>query len=177
MQCGNIVETRTPCPFSDLVSLWFFSVIVKEKNLKEKTREKENKGCHMLMEKGLQTYIGFVSDGKEGVLQGPNSDVQLHIPQGVYGLTIGCVCTDNSTIREYVPENECIVAPMVEFYSFSIHESIEREPYVIRIPHCLSDDSDQDNVKVRKVNTRSLDQIYRHTKIPHKRKSANIFRY
>ena len=135
----------------------------KRRRQRREEREKENKICPMLMKKGSRTYIGTISDGKERTLKSPDSDVQLHIPQNVYRLTVGCVCTDNLAIREYIPKNECIIAPMVDFYCHSTKKTNEKEPYGIRIPHCLTDDSNLEHVRVRKVERSNLQ---RHINIP-----------
>ena len=124
----------------------------------------------MLMTKGSRTYMGIISDGNERILKGPDSDVQLHIPPGIYGLTVGCVCIDNSAIRKYIPEKECIIAPMVEFYCYSTKETNEKEPYVIKIPHCLTNDSNLEDVRVRKVDRNSL---HRHINIPKYNRKGN----
>ena len=104
------------------------------------------------MEKGSQTYVGFMSNGENGLLQGPKSDVQLLIPDGVYGPILGCVYTDNSLFCQKIPNDECIIAPMVELYinSLGISDSQKRERYQIRIPHAADTTADENLVKVRK---------------------------
>ena len=132
---------------------YHFSEIVKagkKVDAGEKVNEKST--CHVLIKKGSQTYIGIMSNGEKGILQGPGSDVQLHIPEGVYGLVVGSVFTDNSIFCDKIPNDECIIAPMVEFYinSFNFSDSQKRDKYQIRIPHAADANADETLVKIRK---------------------------
>ena len=139
-----------------------FSAIIDQFNLtipKTQTRK-----CQVWMQKGSRMYTGILCNGGGGVLQGPGSDVQLHIPQNVHGLVIGCVCTNNSEFSKQIPDNECIIAPMVEFELHSIlpHNTHEHEPrhhYMITIPHCVDDDSAWDLIKVKKFNSNNTNEL------------------
>ena len=121
----------------------------------------QSQKCQMWMLKGSRVYAGILCHGEGGVLRGPDSDVQLYIPQDIYGLIIGSVCTDNSEFSQQIPNKECIVAPMVEFKFCSSyeHEPNPRLHYIITIPHCLDEDSAWDLIKVRKFKSRSNDEL------------------
>ena len=105
----------------------------------------------MLMEKNYRTYIGTVCRREVGTLQGPDSDVILHIPESVNGVIIGCVHTSPSEFVGAIPEEECIIAPMTEYhyYPFSEKEKLKNHNFIINIPHCLPEKSKQEFLKVR----------------------------
>ena len=78
--------------------------------------------CQMWMQKGSRMYTGILCHGEERTLQGHESDVQLFIPQYVHGLLISSVCTDNSEFSHQIPDDECIIGPMVGFQLHSKYE-------------------------------------------------------
>ncbi len=95
-----------------------------------------------------------VAKGATVCLQGDKSDVQLQI-------TAGCpkrahlmeVRTDLSSFtsikvknKPLIPDNECFIAPVVDILAPA---KTTNSAYLLRIPHCLSDDDDKNNVKVR----------------------------
>ncbi len=91
--------------------------------------------------------MATVAKGEDICLQGDNSDVQLHI-------TAGCpkrahmmeVRTDLSSFTSMIPDDECFIAPVVDILAPA---KTGRSSYVLRIPHCLSEDDDRSQVKVR----------------------------
>ena len=115
----------------------------------------------MWMQKGSRMYTGILCHGEERTLQGRESDVQLFIPQNVHGLLISSVCTDNSEVSHQIPDDECIIGPMVGFQLHSKYEH-DHEPkhhYIITIPHCLEEDSVWDLIKVRKFKSRNTEAV------------------
>ena len=54
--------------------------------------------------------------GSAVTIQALNSDVILHVPDGVYGIILGNIHADHWRFRHLVPENDCIIGPMCEFH-------------------------------------------------------------
>ena len=125
--------------------------VTNKYNLNRSMRKFHQSSCPMWMEKGFQKYIGTVSREEVGTLQGPDSDVILHIPGSVNGVIIGCVHTNLSEFVGVIPEEECIIAPMTEYhyYPFKGEETLKEQKFIINIPHCLPEESQWDDVKVR----------------------------
>ena len=103
------------------------------------------------MYKNRRQYIATVVHGEGSVLRGPNSDVSLKIPRGARGVFISRVHTDHTRFNGVIPENECIIGPLVEFGHLGEKENEEEveKHYEIRIPHCIPDKELWKHIKVR----------------------------
>ena len=110
------------------------------------------------MEKGGKTYIATVVRGKPSVLQGTwhgeKSGVKLEIPAGIHGIILACVHTDPTPYLKFIPENECFVAPTVEY---SLQSFINPTPmdsatemFKITIPHVAKEHNIRESIIVRK---------------------------
>ena len=69
----------------------------------------------MWMWQGSRVSAGIVCQGEGGILQAPDSDVKLLIPENVFGCITCCISTNTSEIKERIPEGECVIAPMVGY--------------------------------------------------------------
>ncbi len=98
--------------------------------------------CPAVTHKNHKRLFCTVSLGEPRVLQPPDSDVSLSIPQGVPGVYIMTVHTDITNFLSSIPEDECIVAPVVEVVSVRSGEgNLQNTPnvvYIINVPHCRS---------------------------------------
>ena len=79
--------------------------------------------------------------GQGAVLQGPGSDVQLLIPEGLNGFIFGHAHTDPTPFLEHIPESECLVSPIAEykFCSFTGSFNCSKGFFEIIIPHYVKD--------------------------------------
>ena len=66
----------------------------------------------------LKRRVGIVEiiHGSAVTIQALHSDVILHVPDGVYGIILGNIHTDHWRFRHLVPENDCIISPICNFY-------------------------------------------------------------
>ena len=105
----------------------------------------------MVMSKDWRQFVATVSRGKSQTLSPPDSDVSLHVPDGVYAVLQGSVHTDHSRFTRAIPKGECIVAPMVEFHEHKTHDEDEetKHQFIIKIPHCIPDKSKWRYIRVR----------------------------
>ncbi len=56
------------------------------------------------------------------------------------------VRTDLSSFASIIPDDECFIAPVVDVIAPA---KTETSAYILRIPHCLTEGDDRNNVKVR----------------------------
>ena len=87
-------------------------------------------------------------DGNKAVLQGPGSDVQLHIPEGLYGFISSHAHTDLKPFLDHISEYECLVSPIAEYNCF-LTSNCPEELFEIKVPHCLKDRKQFQNIHVR----------------------------
>ena len=97
--------------------------------------------------KGYKLFSAIRVYGKKAVLQGPGSDVQLHIPEGFHGFISGHAHTDPTPFLDHIPESECLVSPIAE-YNFSLNTNYPDELFEIKVPHCLKDQKQFQNIRV-----------------------------
>ncbi len=97
-----------------------------------------------------QQYAVTVTHGEAKTLQSPCSDVSLDIPQGSKGIFLMKVSTDFT--RHHIPENECIISPLVEVHHFKDMELSCSTSLIhtLKIQHCLPDKEHRGLVRVKK---------------------------
>ena len=113
--------------------------------------------CPLIMFQNLRRIIATVSQGESRILQAPDSDVSLHIPEGSTGLFTMRVHTDHTRFPGVVPHQECIISPLVEVEHKKLSEGAEdKEPPLcfLKIPH--SHRNPKPGVRVRKVDTMKI---------------------
>ena len=96
-------------------------------------------------------FIATISKGDARILKDSEFDVSLHIPEGSVGVYKKCVHTDHSRIISDIPEEECIITPLVEIHHLE-SEYVEKEyrTFIIKLPHCIPERELWEQVKVRK---------------------------
>ncbi len=56
---------------------------------------------------------------------------------------VGCIHTNAMPFSEVIPENECMVAPIIDIHkSTDVRSAKSSSKYLLRIPHCLDFDKD-----------------------------------
>ena len=81
-------------------------------------------------------------------IQALHSDIILHVPDGVYGIILGNIHTDHWRFRYLVPEKDCIISPMREY--FIRGNTNQRGNYKIEVPHIVPNITQlRDKIKVR----------------------------
>ena len=97
--------------------------------------------CPVVMYQNLRRTIGTATQGEPCILQAPDSDLSLHIPEGSKGLFTMRVHTDHTRFPGVVPDEECIISPLVEVEHKRLTDEEKEEeeacPYLIKIPHKL----------------------------------------
>ena len=137
---------------NDLSSIFFSEYCRKHKlsgNLKPYGK------CPITMHRNWRRCIATTCLGEATTLQAPKSKVSLYTPEGISAVLIGCVYTDYLRFMKAIPREECIIAPLVEFHNLPLSTSKDQpnprnEPqYIIRIPHCIPNESDWEYIQVR----------------------------
>ena len=105
-----------------------------------------------LFQKGYRTYTGMRVFGQGGVLQCPDSTVELLIPEGLEGFIMGHVHTDAKRFIHAIPNEECVIAPVVEYHVSIKRLNVTSSMFRIKIPHCLTKTKDLGSVVVRHGN-------------------------
>ena len=106
-----------------------------------------NRRCSVTFHKGYKLFSGIQMNGKKSVLQGPGSDIQLHIPEGLLGFISGHAHTDPTPFLKVIPKSECLVSPIVEYNCcFTCNCGIE--PFEIKIPHCVRNRKQLQHIRV-----------------------------
>ena len=107
-------------------------------------------GCPMTTTRKGRRYLATVVKGEATSLQGDKSDVMLEIKEGcpkrAYLMEVR---TDLSNFWSIIPDNECFISPIVEVLAPA---ETKTSTYVLRIPHCLDEDDDKRNVRVRMIH-------------------------
>ncbi len=108
--------------------------------------------CPVTLRKNKQKFISTVSRGESRILQAPDSDVSLFIPPGAPGLYTLEVLTDMATCSHLIPEEECVVAPVIQVHASKLPSPEQEKPtriYTLNIPHCFKDRKRLPKLKVQ----------------------------
>ena len=105
------------------------------------------------IDENKERYFVTVSYGEGKTIQFPNSDVSLYVPQGseeyfMRVLTHDPIYTD----FDRIPEDECVIAPVVEVRHVPFENSTNHMPdaaHCLKIPHCLLKQDMRNRIKVR----------------------------
>ena len=111
----------------------------------------------MKIERKNLEYVAAVIQGEAMTLQDSNSDVSVHVPEGVKAVLWQHVYTEFSRFRDVVPKDECMVAPVVEIHVKELGEKQEAvgDQYKIKIPHCVTKKEQLSSIIVRSGNINS----------------------
>lgn len=107
------------------------------------------------MRKNRRKFIATVTHGAAKTLQGDGSDVLLDIPEDSKGLYMIRVHTDHSRFRDVIPDEECIVGPIVEAECCQLGDGRDEKTHrrklkILCIPHCVRDRSLWKYIRVRR---------------------------
>ena len=95
-------------------------------------------------------YIATVTLGRERILQHPESEVSLNIPQGSEGVFVMGVHTDHTKFKSILREEECFVSPVVEVKRKNLTNESLPVNATINIPHCLTETTSLQYIRVKK---------------------------
>ncbi len=96
-----------------------------------------------------------ILQGFSKIIVPPNSDVVLHVPDGVCGVLLGNIHTDPAKFAHLVRDTECIVSPVCDLHvELTTGNTQERQPFKLLIPHIMKD------LELAKEKTRV--QIFEH---------------
>ena len=100
-----------------------------------------------------------VVKGRTVLRADPESDISIETDEGVKGIIMQHIHTDFHIIRDVISRRECLISPVVHFYTVESagDSSLYGYRYKVTIPHCLSGSHDSSSIKVRYGN------IYRGT--------------
>ena len=106
--------------------------------------------CPIVTTMNGKQFIATISKGEAGILKDSESDVSLHIPKDSAGVYSKCVHADYSRIKSDIPEEECIITPLVEIHHVPDVEEKNKGKFIIKLPHCIPEMELWEQVKVRK---------------------------
>ena len=78
-----------------------------------------------MFNKNRQKYIATVSHGEAQILKDPKSNVSLHIPKGSTGVFWKCVHIDHSKFKSHIPDDECLITPLVEIHHHDAFDEVD----------------------------------------------------
>ena len=103
--------------------------------------------------KNYKDYFVSMVHGGGSVVQDPESDVRLEVAHSVKTVVMQHLHTDYELVRNAIPQKECLITPVVEFYILELEGQQELEGngyrYRATIPHYLSRRHNLLCVKVR----------------------------
>ena len=106
--------------------------------------------CPAIVTHRRRKYAATVSQGTALTLQAPGSAVSLGIPQGTHGAYMSHVATDFTQYAHHIPEEECIVSPLLEVERMRVRsDPPEGVLHTINMPHCVRSREDWKYIKVR----------------------------
>ena len=88
-------------------------------------------------------------------IQGPNSEVLLHVPEGVHGAVLANIHTNHAKFLDHIPPNDCVVSPICEYH---LEPAIESKlatdvTYILQVPHIIWDIQEvQNKIKIQHIN-------------------------
>ena len=89
--------------------------------------------------------------GRSCTIHGTNSEILLHIPDGIFAALLGNIHTDPSKFRHHIPRKDCLVAPICEYHlepfigrTLPLHTT-----YKLQVPHIVRDLSVRKHIRVR----------------------------
>ena len=89
----------------------------------------------------MHVDIVTIVEGKSCIIQGQNSAVKLHVPDGVHGVFLTKIHTNHDKFLNFISKSDCIIGPICEY---SLHKSSNTSlsgnvRYKLQIPHILKD--------------------------------------
>ena len=108
-------------------------------------------GSHSVeFQKGWRTYFGVRVHGSGGILQNKASDVLLYISKGLHAFVYGIIHTDPWPFLQEIPEDHCLVAPIVEYHYEATNDVTNKQLFFkIKVPHCITEKEDLKSIQVQ----------------------------
>ncbi len=111
--------------------------------------------CFATSHKGYRKFAATVSLGEPAILQAPDSDVCLQIPEGAPGIYLSQVHTEFSNFTELLLDleaTECVVSPIVELKFSPLNDQLgethPRKSCQLNIPHCMENRAEWKDTRV-----------------------------
>ena len=92
------------------------------------------------MYKNCRKYNATVSLGYSKTLQGDGSDVSLTTHNGAHRVFMTRVHTDHSRLNEVIPDEDCLVGPLVEAEYIPLSLDTSDGVHILRVPHYVQDE-------------------------------------
>ena len=99
-----------------------------------------------------------VTKGTRVVLESPDSQTSLEVPEGVTAVVKHKINTDLKSIRKTVPPEECLVSPIVHFHITEIASNAAEPRFKAKVPHIVSGDQ-LSSLKVKSGDIRSPESM------------------
>ena len=119
--------------------------------MSEKYYKDQEIGSHSVeFQKGRRTYFGVRVHGTGGILQNKASNVLLYISKGLHAFVYGYIHTDPGPFLQEIPEDHCLVAPIVEYHYEATNDLSNRQLFFkIKVPHCVTRKEDLRFIRVQ----------------------------
>ncbi len=110
--------------------------------------------CPAVTHKGNNKHLITVTLGEARILQAPGSDVSLSIPPNSPGIYCLAIYTDMTRFLPFIPNEECIIAPVVEVVHVKLQSDTSdcapQRVCKLTIPHCRVGKVSGDTLQVRR---------------------------
>ena len=106
------------------------------------------------LEKRFQ-IVRFVR-GVPCTIQGPDSEVLLHVPEGINAAVLANIHTNHAKFLDHIPENDCVVSPICEYHlqPFIGSKLPTDIIYTLQVPHVVSDVPEaRKSLKIQHIST------------------------
>ena len=87
--------------------------------------------------------------GRSVILQGPDSDLELHVPDDLDAFIMGHAHTDSAAFLHEIPAGECLVSPVAEYRCVFRNNVPENKLFKIKVPHSVRNKEDLRGIRVR----------------------------
>ncbi len=102
------------------------------------------------MHKGGISYTSTMVEKEERIEVQKNTDIFLDIPKGIQGIIIAAVHADPTPFLDIIPDDECIIAPIVTLnykprsnkYSLELLKANPENYFTLLIPHIVKENRD-----------------------------------
>ncbi len=146
----NLLSQRMKCELvAPAVYLLFSDACKKLRNFPLSLSKPSWGSCPAVTHKSYKKLHFTVSLGEPRILQAPNSDVSLSIPQGSPGTFCMTNHTDFTKFMTFFPADECVISPMIEVNTTGVLEHL----CTITLPHCIRDERLLSSIRVRRHTT------------------------
>ena len=77
--------------------------------------------------------------GRPCIVQGPDSETLLHVPEDVYAVLLGNIGINPHKIKHHIPRNDCLVASICEYHlqPFIGMKTPSNTKFKLHVPHII----------------------------------------